>query len=134
MSKKKSARTQHPTNGQRAKKTVPREPREQIAVALKINRTFPAGQLGVSSNHFVVQNDGPEFHLLFFQAHLPIFLEGSEEEKAREIARYQRDGVLGVCIARIIVAAERMPEFIQAMQANFVSYQTRKGTQSGAEK
>ena len=80
---KKSARTQHPTNGQDARKTVARK---QTAIELKVNRTFPAGQLGVLSNHFVVQNDGPEFHLLFFQAHLPIILEESEEEKAREMA------------------------------------------------
>jgi hypothetical protein len=133
MAKKKLARAQNAVNGQDAKKTVAGKQAE-AAVALKINRIFPTGQVGVSANHFVVQSDGPEFHLLFFQAHLPIILEGTEEQKSQEIELLKQNGVPAMCLARIIVAAERMPAFIDALKTNFTHYQTLREPQRGAAK
>ena len=89
---------------------------EPELVALPLAREIPSGQIGVLSNHFVIQHDGPEFHLLFFQTQPPIVLADTEEERRKALEEIQ--SVRSVCIARIIVSAERLPSIISAMQEN----------------
>ncbi len=106
-------------------KTVKKKKKKTTAggpdrVALKLIREFPADQVGVSANNFAVQSDGSEFHLMFFQNQPPILLAGTEQE--RREALKQLDGVRSVCLARIIVAADRLPSFIEVMQEGLANH------------
>ena len=89
---------------------------EGDVIAVPIVREYPPGQVGVLANNFVIQHDGPEFHLLFFQNHPPVIL-GETEEEIKKAAR-EIEAVRSVCVARLIVSAERLPLFIRAMQEN----------------
>ena len=128
MAKKKATRR---TNGSPPKKRAakakptlkpesepePKPKPEKIEVP--ISREFPAGQVGFLSNHFVIQHDGPEFHLLFFQTHPPVVLTETEDEARKVLEKAE---ARSVCVARIIVSAERMPSFVSAMQQNLEKY------------
>jgi len=85
-------------------------------VMVPIAREYPPGQVGVLANNLVVQHDGPEFHLLFFQHHPPI-ISGDTEEEIRKAVQ-EVEAVKSICVARLIVSAERLPLFIRAMSEN----------------
>jgi hypothetical protein len=64
-----------------------------------------------------------EFLISFFEAQPPILLGTPEENKAR----YQELGAIHAeCVAKIIVAAERLPEFIQVLQTTLALYSAAK--------
>jgi hypothetical protein len=130
MAKKKTTSKIQPSNGRTGKK-VKAGKQASKAVSLQINRIIPPNLLGVCSNHFVVQHDGTEFHLLFFQTQPPIIIGETEAERDREIKQHQEHGVPSMCISRIIVAADRIPAIIKAMQTNLEKYQASRGMQSG---
>jgi len=90
-----------------------------LEVAVPIERSFPEGQVGVLANHFVIQRDGPEFHLLFFQTHPPLVFAETDEECRKLLAAAKAKSV---CVARIVVSAERLPSFIAAMETNLERY------------
>jgi hypothetical protein len=87
-----------------------------LLAIVPFEREFPPDQMAMHSNQFVIVNDGPEFQLLFFQNHPPIVLGDTVEERKREAQKIK--SVRSVCVARIVVAAERLPLIIKAMQEN----------------
>jgi hypothetical protein len=97
-------------------------------------RAFPANQVGVSSDHFVIHSSGPDFRLYFFQMQPPLIYGGTEEERQREIQRCQKDGIPAICVAQIIIAAERMPAFLKTMQSNYERSRSSGETQSDRNK
>ena len=122
MAKRKPQRR---TNGHPvAKKSATKKPTKADGdiIAVPIAREYPPGQIGVLANHFAIQQDGPEFHLLFFQTHPPLILVESEQERRDLLAKAE---ARSVCVARLIVSAERLPSFIEAMQSNLDKYQLR---------
>jgi hypothetical protein len=121
MAKHKTTKKTHAANGRAEKPS--REEVVENATILPLNRVVPLGTVGVCSNHFVVQHDGAEFHLSFFQTQMPIILGETEEEREQCLAPYRTSGVPSICVARIVVSAERMPAFIEAMQVNLGKYQ-----------
>ena len=132
MAKKKRGQNGNSGNGKSGEGT--QESPEQVeAVVLPLARQFPPHQVGVLSNHFVIQRDGSEFHLLFFQTQPPTIIAESEEEKERLIEPYRTNGVPSICVARIIVSADRMPAFVKAMQDNLGSYQASQEKERGAD-
>ena len=104
-------------------------------IALPLIREFPPDQVGVSSNNFAVQSDGSDFHLMFFQTQPPMIIASTEEER-REQLKKLRDagGVRSVCLARIVVAADRLPSFIAVMQEGLANHNAakRNGDDSGS--
>lgn len=88
-------------------------------IALRIVRTHE-GIEPKYTNHFVVQADGPEFHIRFYQMCPPIIL-GSSEELPREVEAL--DGkVEAKCIAHIVFARDRLPEFVQLLTTHAAKY------------
>ena len=78
------------------------------------------------STHIVVQREGHEFIISFFETYLPIIL-GSPEELKQQIEKLE--SVRAKCVARVIIGAHRLPGFIKALQENFEAYseqQTKK--------
>ena len=111
MAKKKSPKQ---TNGRSAPKKAAEK--EVQVVDIPLVREYPPGQVGMLANNFVVQHDGPEFHLLFFQTQPPVILGETKEEVEAAVRAIRDEGAKSVCVARIVVSAERLPSFIQAMQ------------------
>ena|SRR5947209_19481006 len=75
------------------------------------------------ATNIVVQPIQHEFVISYFEAQPPIILGTSEENRAK----YQELGAIRAeCVARVIVAAERLPEFIEAMQTSLAAYRASK--------
>ncbi len=75
------------------------------------------------ATNIVAQPIQHEFVISFFEAQPPIFIGTPEENKTR----YQELGAIRAeCVARIIVAAERLPEFIEALQTTLAAYSAAK--------
>lgn len=67
------------------------------------------------ATNMVVQRSENEFFISFFEIKPPLLL-GSVEEinaKAKQIKAVQAN-----CVAQIIVAADKMPSFVEALQKN----------------
>jgi len=75
------------------------------------------------ANNIVVQFEGHEFIISFFEVRPPVLLGSSEEIEAK---LKQFESVRAECVARIIVAADRMPGFVEALQANLNKYLAQK--------
>lgn len=74
----------------------------------------------IYTTDLIVQHSNSEFVLLFFETRPPVLL-GSQEDVEKSLANI---GVLkSECIARIVVAPNRMPIFIQALVENFTKFQ-----------
>ncbi len=75
------------------------------------------------ATNIVAQPIQHEFVISFFEAQPPIFLGTPEENRTR----YQELGAIRAeCVARVIVAAERLPEFIEALQTTLAVYRASK--------
>jgi hypothetical protein len=73
------------------------------------------------ANNIVVQHSRHEFTVSFFEAHPPLIL-GSAEERQAQLD--QVETVRAECVARIIVSASQMPEFVEVLQANLDKYRS----------
>lgn len=75
------------------------------------------------ATHIVVQHTEHEFIISFFEVQPPVLLGMPEEIEAR---LEQIESIRADCVARVIVAAERMPEFVRVLQDNLDTYPSRK--------
>jgi hypothetical protein len=89
------------------------EQEEKEILFIPIEWHFPEHIASRYATNLVVQSSQHEFIISFFEVRQPIVLGSPEERKAQ---LEQIKSVRAECVARIIVAAERMPEFIQALQ------------------
>ncbi len=88
---------------------------EARQVSLKLEWRIPEGLAGRYATNMVVQRTEHEFILSFFEAYPPMVIGSPDEIKAQ---LEQLETVRAECIARIIVAASRMPEFVEVLQKN----------------
>ena len=71
------------------------------------------------ATHLVIQHSEHEFIVNFFEMRLPLIL--GNQDQVRE--QWQNiKSVRAECVARIIVAPDRMQEFINVMQADLDKY------------
>jgi hypothetical protein len=93
--------------------------------AVPIQWHFPDDIASRYATNLVVQHTEHEFSISFFEVRPPILLGSPEDIQA---ALQRVESVPAVCVARIIVAAERMPEFIRVLQDNLAQYQVKART------
>jgi hypothetical protein len=74
------------------------------------------------ATNLLVQNTEHEFILSFFELQEP-FLMGDTEEIEQQVE--QLKCVRAKCVGRVIIAADRMPAFIDAMQKNLEKHRAR---------
>jgi hypothetical protein len=74
------------------------------------------------ATNLVVQHTDHEFIISFFKVAPPLVVGEPEEVKAQ---LEQVESVRAECVAQVIVAAGRMPEFVDAFQRNLEGYRTR---------
>jgi hypothetical protein len=67
------------------------------------------------ATHMVVQRSEQEFYISFFEIPPPLII-GTPEEQQQQLN--EMGAVKAECVARIIVAAGRMPEFVTVLQRN----------------
>lgn len=133
MAKKKTTAEKKSRKKQTAASTRANKETNEAA-SLRLKRIIPISLQGLSSNHFVVQHEGSEFHLLYFQTQHPLVLGETEEERSWEIAQYKAQGVPSICVGHIVVSADRMQAIIKAMQGNLDKYHAAREVQSGRDK
>lgn len=75
------------------------------------------------ATHLIVQQQGSEFTLLFFEARSPIFLGTPEEQIA---AMEQLEHVEATCVSRIVMSVENVPlaanHFMQVVNNAIVQF------------
>ena len=71
------------------------------------------------ATNMVVQHSDQEFIISFFEARPPLVLGKPEEI---ETTLSQIKSVRADCVARIIVSAGRMPEFVKVLQDTLANY------------
>ena len=76
------------------------------------------------ATNLVVQHTEHEFVLSFYRIQSPIII-GSRDERERQIEGMR--SVQADCVARIVVAPGRMPDFVIAIQGNLDKHRERFG-------
>ncbi|NPV57633.1 MAG: hypothetical protein HPY76_13315 [Anaerolineae bacterium] len=89
---------------------------EKIYHELPIRWNIPEGIVARYATNIVVQHTNDEFILSFFEIKPPILL-GEPEEIAEQLKDLQ--AVNATCVAQVIVAKNRMADFIKALENNF---------------
>lgn len=81
------------------------------------------------ATHLVVQQQGTEFTLLFFEVRTPLF-SGTQEEQVA--ALQQLDHVEAICVSRIVISQENVALAISnfAQAFNTMVEQTTKGQEN----
>jgi len=84
-----------------------------------VEMQFPDGLSTKYATNMVVQHTEHEFMIFFFEVHSP-FLIGTPEEQKKVLQETKT--VKSECVARIVVAAKRMPDFVEAFQTNLKQF------------
>jgi hypothetical protein len=83
------------------------------------------------ASDILVQHSDHEFVISFWELHKPIVLGNEEEEIIKQL-----EGIKSVkkeCVARVVVAPERMESFIKALQNNFAKFRSKQAQPRGEE-
>jgi hypothetical protein len=86
---------------------------------LPINWTFPPDLISRYATNIIVQLAENEFVVSFFEIPPPVLLRGQEDLDKLE-------SVTAQCVSRIIIAAEKMPQFVDVLNRQLSVYQERK--------
>ena len=123
MAKKATKKRNSPRNGKPAKKRGATKPKpdQGTLVAVPIEREFPADQVPIFANHFVIQQDGPEFYLMFFQTRPPLIIADNLTERNRQLEKLKV--VKSLCVCKVVMSAGRIPDVIHAMQSTLEKHQ-----------
>lgn len=79
---------------------------------VRIEYVFPENQNAAFANHALVQNEGHEVYISFFDIRPPI-LTGTQEEKQKQLD--ELDSVQATCVARIVMSTGRIQGLIGAL-------------------
>jgi len=69
----------------------------------------------VYANQMVVQYMGSEFAIAFYAAFPPV-LTGTDEERLAQASQIEK--IPAICVARVVIPRERMPEIVEALAQN----------------
>jgi hypothetical protein len=86
---------------------------------LPVEWYIPDDMVSQYATNMLVQMNPHEFIISFFQLYPPPVLGSPEEQKAKLAAM---TSVRATCVSRVIVAAERMPEFVRVLQETLARY------------
>ena len=95
---------------------------EQEEITLPIEWYFPEDIISRYANNIIVQHSENEFIISFFEVRSPVIFGAPEEKKAK---REQIETVRAECVARIVISAGKMPEFISVLQRSLEKYRSK---------
>ena len=116
MAKKTTKKTTKATK-KKGKKKATGSGSQAETLSAPVAWRYPEGQTGQFANHLWVQYDGHEYHLSFFEIKPPLLTSDTADEKRQELE--QMGSVDARCVARIVVSAGRMKDFVQTMKGNY---------------
>ena len=87
---------------------------ELEGLELPIEWYLPEGLISRYATNMVVQRSEHEYIISFFEVKPPLILK----ELTAEEAKATFSSIRAECIARIVVADKRMPNFVKALQSN----------------
>lgn len=93
--------------------------REETIGELPIKWHIPEDLKCQYASNMVVQHTDHEFTISFFNITPPLIL-GEYEQVKQELGKMEN--VQADCVGRIIVAASRMPKFVEALQDNLAKH------------
>jgi hypothetical protein len=96
----------------------------EIKKQLPIEWYVPENIVSQYANNIVVQHGDNEFIVSFFLT-IPPLIIGSPEEIRAQVEKVEE--VRSKCVARIIIAPEKMELFIQALTTNYKISLSKKG-------
>jgi hypothetical protein len=99
------------------------EQEEKETLPIPIEWHFPESLASRYATNLVVQSTEHEFVISFFEMRQPIVLGSAEDRKAQ---LEQIKSVRAECVARIIVAAEKMPEFVKVLQVRLEAFRASR--------
>lgn len=73
------------------------------------------------ANNLAIQHTEYEFMIFFFEAKPPLIAK-NEEESLKKIKAVQNE-----CVAKIVITANRFPEFVKAFQTNLDQFNKKFG-------
>ena len=101
------------------KKSTNGKEKESVEIVnVPIEWHMPEGVMTPFASNMIVQSLEHEFKLSFFETKPPIRSAGSGNPTP--------SGVRADCIASVIVSAEKLPEFINALQSQLDKYRAKK--------
>lgn len=86
---------------------------------LRVEFTFPEGTRTQFADRILVQHTEHEFLVSFFETEQPVLLGPPEENRER---LRSLGSVKAHCVARVAVAAGRMPELVEVLTENLRGY------------
>jgi hypothetical protein len=92
---------------------------EEQGKAIRIDFDVPPDFPTKYASNLVVQHTEHDFTITFFDIRPPLLL-GSADDKIRQLEGIE--AVKAAPVARIVVAASRMHEFVQVLQDNLKTY------------
>jgi hypothetical protein len=102
------------------------EERSLDGMMLPLEFHVPEGIVSRHATNLVVQHTEHEFLISFYEAQPPLLLGTAEENRA---ALEHMGEVRATCVARVVMAAGRMPEFVRVLQDNLATYEKKKAGQ-----
>ena len=102
------------------------EERSQDGMMLPLRFHVPEDIVSRYATNLVVQHTQHEFIVSFYEAQPPLLLGTPEENR---VALERLGEVRAECVARIVIAAGRMPEFVKVLQDNLATYDMNRAEQ-----
>ena len=97
---------------------------ESAAISVPIEWHIPDGLRNVYADELLVQRRKHDYVISFFESMPPIIV-GPPEERRRQAMELK--AVRATCVARVVVAKDALPAFVEALQHN-MSRQEDLGT------
>ena len=91
-------------------------------INIPLNWHIPDEIISRYATNMTVQQGENEFIISFFEVIPPIIL-GDPEARAKKFMELEE--INAECVARVIIAADKLPSFIEAMQSNINTYKAR---------
>jgi hypothetical protein len=82
-------------------------------IELPIEWHVPDGFVSRFANHMVIQTDGRDFFLSFFEIIPPIVVGDDADQKVKEMVSIRAN-----CVARVIIPKERIHAFVETLNKN----------------
>lgn len=80
------------------------------------------------ANNLLIQHTEHEFILSFFEV-MPPLTVGSPEEQAAQLQAI--GAVRAECVARVVVSADRIASFVEALRSSYEKYPVTSGEKDG---
>lgn len=92
-------------------------------IKVPIDWNYPENIISRYATNLIVQHSEHEFILSFFEVFPPVLL-GSPDEQKKQAAEIK--SIKSECVARVVVSADRMADFVRVLQDNLTQYIGKK--------